>query len=292
MIERIKWKLKSVSTSSDDLLADIIELYDQSEDDIDEIIKWINYYKQDPEKLKSDIRSSIRNKYRVTSVNSSVNESTDLVKEIYRPYRKERPLLTGEETLTGMESVVGTSEDWNRFQRVSDEHIDFLRKAKQKISECKEVAQTQKYDLKAYEQRDKSIDDDIGDISPLEIKKEMESIRSDKLTEEDNTIEEQKEEEDDQNLMYRYQVAFYLVKYLRREKDNEVYQKLKSGHPSQAQTIERKIHSVGDLDKCERLDELPPLSKHDIQYIKKYVNDKKEIVETPQEFRDKTNHEW
>lgn len=297
-IDNAVGRIKRRFSSAEDALDDMEEMYEESISSIDEIEDKLNYYKRRPEELRNEYTKEVT----TYSIDERVDESTDLVKKIYGQYRKERPLLTGDEDYYDFRRPIsGTKEEHERFRERAKEHIRFLSKVRsvlqdalEDVRKSEEKLEREKYKKKAAKDRDKSYDIDkdeiIPDSSPDKIRNELSDVLDDEI---DEVTEEEEEEgkttEDEMSLMTERQFIHYIIEYLKssRGSRSDYYKTLNQGYPEQSEIIERNVHSVRSLDRLDYETEgIIKLNQDEIQYIQDRVRNNREPVLTMEEFRE------
>lgn len=298
ILENIKNK---ISRHFDDLdsLEDVEEMYDECIESIGcsghrGIIDSIEYYKKDIDNLTPSDDLSFDGEFGPTSINTKTKRAPSLVRDIYSEYRSKNPLLKGDETHI---SMMSTPSERKRFKRKAKQHIKFLSKLRRALREAKDDldgAYRERSKVKAEEQRTGKRRRfnmyDAMEKTPAEVKNELSTILEESLESdlESNDTEEEEDDEKDPNIMYPYQLVFFLAKKLNDETEDDAYQHLKMSHQEQAEKIERKVHDTYDLDRYKgELDGFLCIDDTDVQYIKSYVREESEILETPQQYRDR-----
>lgn len=295
-------KMKGSVKSPEAQLEEMEELYNSAIESTDEMIKWLNYYKKDPENPENSFDDGILPEYRLTSLNNAVDDSPKMVSRYYREYRSEVPLLTGEE----QRFTASYDTEWSKFKGRIDKHLDFVKEMRKEfkeglelVEEAQEDLDREKYKKEAEEQRGNqyTIDDNkvMPDRKVEDIEKTVDEILTDRLEDEIEEDEENKDEkanDGDISLMRPRQYVHYIIEYLKismgkSQEGSEYYNILKDGFPEQAEVIERNIHSLRHLDTVDFEKEgLRSLGDREKQYIKDRVRGDENPKETLEEFKD------
>jgi hypothetical protein len=299
VLENIRNK---ISRYFDDLdsLEDVEDMYDECIKSIEDrgfgtngIIGWINYYKKDIDNLKSEFRSR-GPKFKATSVHSATEDAPPLVRDVYSDYKSKNPLLKGNETHVSMGS---RGDDKRRFKRKAEQHIDFLRELKSELRKAKQDldgAYRKRSQKKAEKQRGETVEFNMYEAmetTPTELEEKFSKILEESLESdiESNDTEKEEENKEEPNIMFPYQLVFFLAKKLNDEREDELYRQLKAAHKEQARKIESNIHTIGDLDRYRgELNGFLRIDDEDVQYIRKYVS-QDEILQTPEQYRERKN---
>lgn len=281
----------------DEALEDMEEVYDESIESIDEMLRWLNYYSRDPENPQYEPIGHGSTEFKLTSLNNEVDDAPKLVRKPYVQYRKENPLLTGEEnTINMMESSFGSNK-WTRFCRQVKKHKKFLEELKSTIKEgrgevqdAKDELQRQEYNKKAMDQRGEKTTVDreeiIPDRTPGTVREEIAEKLEDRLQDErEEQEDEDNEEETDPNMMTPRQFVHFIVMHLKysRGERSDYYRTLKNSFPEQSEKIESEIYTLSDIERIGRGDDelvKRPLSDKEKEYVRERVNEDGEISET------------
>jgi len=281
----------------DEALEDMEDVYDESIESIDEMVRWLNYYARDPENPQYEPIGYGSTEFKLTSLNNEVNDAPKMVRKPYVQYRKENPLLTGEENTINMMESSYRNNKWTRFCRQVKKHRKFLRELKRTIKEArrevkdaKDELQRQEYNKKAMDQRGEKTTVDreeiIPDKTPGKVREEIAEKLEDRLQDEKAEQENEDNEEDsDPNMMTPRQFVHFIVmllKYSRGER-SDYYRTLKNSFPEQAKKIESEIYTLSDIQRIGRGDDellKRPLSDKEKEYVRERVNEDGEISET------------
>lgn len=292
LLGRAKRRTKSV----DEALDDMEEVYDDSIESIDEMLRWLNYYSSDPENPQYEPIGYGSTEFRLTSLDNEVNDAPKMIKKAYREYRKENPLLTGEENTMNMRASAFTTNKWTRFCSQVKKHRKFLRelksmikKARKEVKEAQDELKRQKYNKRAMDKRgdEATVDRDeiMPDKTPEAIRDEIVDKLEDELRDEKKEQEEEDEEESNPNMMNQRQFVHFIImnlKYSRGER-SDYYRTLKNGFPEQSKEIESEIYTLSDIQRIGRGDDdllKRPLSDEEKEYIRKRVKQDGKIRKT------------
>lgn len=295
-------RMKDTTKSVESQLEEREELYRDAVDGTDEIIRWLRFYKRDPENPANSFSDSILPEYRLTSLNNAVSESPRIVSKNYQEYRDEVPLLTGEE----QDFTAVYDSEWRKFKRRVDKHIEFTRQLRKEfrealgdIEDAQERLDREQYRKESKNQRGDSYSIDKEEVMPdrrkTELTEDIYEMVSEKIEEE--TEDESKEEEDessedgDMPLMTTRQYVHYMIEYLKMNdghssNGSEYYRILKDGFPDQAEVIERNVHTVWDLNSIDFEKEgMISLKDGEVQYIKDRIKGEKRPDKTLEDFK-------
>jgi len=284
-------KIKRKSKSPEKKLDEIEGLYEDSIESLDEMLRWLNFYTKEPERLEYTPSNRITPEYKLTTLNKRVSEAPKIVSVPYNNFREEKQLLSGDEGRHNMKR--GEKTAWLRFCDVAKEHKIFVRRMKgvfedglDDVKESRVKLDRQKYDKEASSQRGESvtIKDVEPNIKPEDLREELSGIIDDELSEEDES------DDDDIRLMKSRQFIHYLVEYLQHKspKDrSDYYYILKEGHPKQADIIESNVSSVYDLKNMGKKEHMISLSAKEIKYIEDRVRNNEDINENLEIYKEK-----
>ena len=295
-------KIKRKTKSTEKVLDEVEELYTDSINGIDEMLRWLNYYKRDPENPQyNPTNNKIIPDYKLVSLNNAVHDAPKIVREPYKKFRKEKPLITGNELPSNMRDRNHNNE-WTRFCKTIKSHENLLIKIKNvlnegldDIKESKKELKRQKYNEKSANQRGKSVNVDLKnaqpEITPDKIQNRLSKILDEELSEKENINNLEDDEKDDENipLMEPRQFVHYLVEYLKHERHerSDYYWTLRKGFPKQAKKIESKVYSINDIHNIGDDDDMRPLSPEEIKYIKDRVIENKPMTKTLEMYKEK-----
>lgn len=302
-LENTIGKIKRKTKSTEKVLDELEELYQDSIDGIDEMIRWLNYYTNDPEHVEYDpLDNKVIPEYKLVSLNNAVSDAPKLVSGPYRKFRKEKPLITGDELPSNMRDGYRTNE-WTRFCKSVKEHKSFLiqmkkvlREGLDDVKDSKKELNRRNYDEKSARQRGKSARNNSKDVkpevTPESVRNQLSEMVNEEVSEpekENKEDEENEDSEEDIRLMEPRQFVHYLVEYLKHDQRerSDYYWILKDGFPEQSSKIESKVHSINDIRKIGDDEDIRPLSPEEIKYVKDRVRNGKQMNETLESYKEK-----
>lgn len=300
-ISNIGRRMKDLSKPVGEQLEDRKEMYEDAIEGTDEILRWLRYYKKDPENAEDTFSDSITPDYTVVSVDSAVSDAPEIVSKPYKKYRRTVPLLTGDERLSAY-----YNNDWSNFKRRIDKHIELVKRMRQTfkqglkaVEDAQESLNREEYKKQANEQRGDDYSIDKEQVRPDEtvsdIRESIGDVLEDKIEQEiENEVEEEekKDEEDEMSIMKTRQYVHYMVEYLRviessDDDPSSYYKILKDGFPEQAEVIERNIYGMRSLERIDYEKEgMITLNDGEIEYIKDRVRGNRIPDKTLEDFRD------
>jgi hypothetical protein len=285
-ISNVLDQAKRKSKPTEKALEDMEDIYDDSIESIDEMIKWLNYYLRDPENLKYEPINRSTEEIRMTSFNNRVDDAPKMIQKPYRKYRSEKPLLTGDESTVGIDRSSHRTTDWDRFCDRANKHKKFLRdlkrlfkKGKDNVKKAKKELERQKYDKKAANQRGEKSDinsnEILPDTTPEKIRNEIAKKVEDEVRENDDSNED--EEEENMQVMGTHKLVYFITNHVRKERgisyDRDLYQIYKETYPKETEIIINNLivrtnHIENSIRKLEEHEDIPPIHR---RHIEEYI---------------------
>lgn len=272
-------KMARATKSDEESIEDMRERYEDSIDQIDEVIDQLRKYKRCPEIMYNDHDYTLS----VYSLNKRVGKLPKSVKTVYNEFRSEYPLLTGEEDEHIFNYEHRETKHKKRIKKNSKKHISFLHDIKNIFERAIEKISRTRYTNKASKQRgDGSVK---PDMTPEKVRSELLSYLDEETSNKsDESNEGNKNDEDDEmRIMTRREFIHFVTEHIKDLSDvedkSEQYKFIKDAHPKQTEVIRKNIHGLNGLRRIDYTkDGLFKLSEVEIEYIKYQINNEKSVT--------------